>query len=324
MAMLNTNEKAQIRSHARGGDLLSQAYIDHEAALAAIRGGAEGEKIDARVALATNRALSGLAATDGVTPVAGDIALLAGQTTTTQNGLYVAASGAWARLKDVNGADVLKPGMIIFVSEGTLHGNTFWTMTNDAAPVIGTDTPLFVKAPNLADLASTAAGKGSALIGDNDTGGLYTATTVAGQLQEVKAIADAAIALQKRTVTVGHADLTDADNGDSQTINVGAVLPANAVLLAHSVVVTTPFSGGTVSALKMDLGGTDIDGILAQLELITDAPTAAEKTAALGILPQGSYSAQQLVATFDPDAGNPLVDLTAGEVVITVWFSVLA
>ena len=41
--------------------------------------------------------LSGLNTYDGYTLVAGALMLLTGQTTTSQNGLYLAAAGAWTR-----------------------------------------------------------------------------------------------------------------------------------------------------------------------------------------------------------------------------------
>ena len=129
--------------------------------------------------------------------------------------------------------------------------------------------------------------------------------------------------LQSRTVTVGHADLTEAVAGTPQVVNVGDVLPTGAVVLGHSVVSGVAFSGGGVTACVLDLGGTADSAILSNLELITDAPTAAELKPAVGLLPVGSYSAEQLVATFTPDGGAALSALTAGSVSITVFFAVL-
>ena len=133
----------------------------------------------------------------------------------------------------------------------------------------------------------------------------------------------AGVALQKRTVTITHADLTDAVAGEAQAINIGAVLPANAVVLAHEVNVGTLFSGGSVSAVKLDIGGTDADAIVSQMDVFTGAATGA-LSPRTGVHAQGKFSAEQLVATFTPDGGHTLLALTAGSVAITVWFSVLA
>src|SRR5690554_4289746 len=141
-----------------------------------------------------------------------------------------------------------------------------------------------------------------------DAGTLFDADNVEDALAEVKAIADSGVGLVARTVTIGHAALTSEVNGEAMAINIGAVLPENALVLAHAITDITPFSGGSVSECVLDVGGTDVDGIVNALELITDAPTEAELAAARGILPQGYYSEQQLVATITPDPGHRPTD----------------
>lgn len=175
-----------------------------------------------------------------------------------------------------------------------------------------------------AKLGRTGTEISAADVGVVDAGSLLTATNVEAALAENRTLINAGMQCSKRTVTVGHADLTDAVNGHAQVVNIGAVLPTNAVVFACAPTGITPFSGGSVSECKLDVGGTDADAIINALELITDAPTEAEINAAGGLLPQGAYSAQQLTATFTPDAGHPLVDLTAGAVTITAWYFILA
>ena len=148
-------------------------------------------------------------------------------------------------------------------------------------------------------------------------------TQVKTDLDAHDASISATVALQKRTVTVTEADLTDAVNGEAQAVNVGAVLPANAVVLAHEVNVATLFSGGGATAVKLDLGGTSTTAIVNQMDVFTGAATGA-LSPRTGEHAQGKFSAQQLVATFTPDAGHNLNALTAGSVTITVWFSILA
>jgi|WetSurMetagenome_2_1015567.scaffolds.fasta_scaffold14171_5 hypothetical protein len=127
--------------------------------------------------------------------------------------------------------------------------------------------------------------------------------------------ADAAnVALQKRTVTVGEATLT----GTSQAVNIGAVLPANAVVLGHEITVNTQ---GVLAGndLTITVGGTAAAAIVASTDLDALAPGKYQGT--LGTHPRGSFSAEQLVATF---AASDLASLSAGNWTITVWFSVLA
>jgi hypothetical protein len=129
--------------------------------------------------------------------------------------------------------------------------------------------------------------------------------------------------LQKRTVTVTHADLTDAVNGEAQAIPIGAVLPANARIVGSELTGLTEFSGGSVSACTLSVGGTNTTAIVNAQSVFTGAGTAA-KRGTVGGNPNGNLGGQQLVATFTPDAGHTLDALTAGAVTITVLFQVLA
>ncbi len=132
-------------------------------------------------------------------------------------------------------------------------------------------------------------------------------------------VANVDAVVQKRTVTIGEADLTDAVAGEAQAINIGAALPAGAVVIGHEVTIATLFSGGSVSAVKLDVGGTAATAIVNQLDVFTGASTGA-LSPRTGAHPQGRFSTVQLRATFTPDGGHALVALTAGSLTITVWF----
>lgn len=127
--------------------------------------------------------------------------------------------------------------------------------------------------------------------------------------------------VQKRTVTVGEADLTNAVNGSPQAVNIGAVLPSGAVVLAHEVNVATLFSGGSASAVKLDVGGTTSTAIVNQQDVFTGAATGA-LSPTTGAHGRGKFSGEQLVATFTPDGAHNLAALTAGALTVSVWFIV--
>ncbi|MCX5581312.1 hypothetical protein [Kaistia terrae] len=94
-------------------------------------------KPSVRLATTANDTLSGLAARDGVTPVAGNRVLVKSQTTAAQNGIYVAASGAWARAADMdNWLEV--PGANVWVEEGTAHGASAWVCSVVSGGTLGT------------------------------------------------------------------------------------------------------------------------------------------------------------------------------------------
>lgn len=179
------------------GDMLAELYAD------IFSGG-----VVARIASTANRALTGLAAIDGVTPVAGDVILLKDQTDPKQNGVYVAALGAWARLTDTSGADVVATvGLAVKVAAGSTQADTSWLLTNNAPIVVGTDNLVFVQVvtsgASSIDLASTANGKGASLIGIEDAAGLITAATVEAALLELVKYEPVALADPGTGVAIG-------------------------------------------------------------------------------------------------------------------------
>lgn len=112
-----------------------------------------------RVVSTTNQAaITGLLTIDGVTVVAGDRVLLAGQTTQTQNGIYVAASGAWTRSTDADASGELVDGSVVPVGSGTANADSLYICTGvGTAPwVPGTNISTWTKFQSLSDLAAGA------------------------------------------------------------------------------------------------------------------------------------------------------------------------
>lgn len=95
-------------------------------------------KASVRVATTANITLSGEQTIDGVAVVAGDRVLVKDQTAGAENGIYVAATGAWARAEDANGAGDLTSGVLVPVETGTSNADTIWMLTTDGAITIGT------------------------------------------------------------------------------------------------------------------------------------------------------------------------------------------
>ena len=129
--------------------------------------------------------------------------------------------------------------------------------------------------------------------------------------------------IQTRTVTIGHADLTDADG--EQSINIGAVLPANAMILAVDVALATPFSGGTATLVLLNIGTSgDPDAIVANCDLFTAAVDGKASAMPAGIAPFKLFTSAgaQLLATVVAD--DDVADLVAGACTITVSFVKIA
>lgn len=77
------------------------------------------------VATTANITLSGTQTIDGGGVVAGDRVLVKNQTTTSQNGVYTVAAGAWPRATDFD-ASAEVPGATVPVSYGTVNAGTIW------------------------------------------------------------------------------------------------------------------------------------------------------------------------------------------------------
>jgi hypothetical protein len=79
-----------------------------------------------RLATEADHSLTGLAPVDGVTPVAGDRILVKSQTTAGNNGVYLAASGAWTRAPDADQPSEISEGCSVWVREGVRYDDTTW------------------------------------------------------------------------------------------------------------------------------------------------------------------------------------------------------
>ena len=93
-----------------------------------------------RVATTENITLSGTQTVDGVSLSVGDRVLVKDQTTQTQNGIYVVASGAWTRATDADNTPngELAGGDFTLVLEGTVNSGYGYVCSNTSAITIGT------------------------------------------------------------------------------------------------------------------------------------------------------------------------------------------
>lgn len=104
-------------------------------------------KDSVRVATTANITLSGTQTIDGTSVVAGDRVLVKDQTTASENGLYVVASGSWARATDADNTpgDEVSSGMFVFVEDGSANANAGFVLTTTGAITLGTTGLSFVQ-----------------------------------------------------------------------------------------------------------------------------------------------------------------------------------
>jgi hypothetical protein len=95
-------------------------------------------KQSVRVATTGAIALNGLQTIDGVVLVGGDRVLVKDQAAALENGIYIAAAGAWARAADADAAIEVTPGLFVAVEQGTANADSLWQLVTDAPITLGT------------------------------------------------------------------------------------------------------------------------------------------------------------------------------------------
>ncbi|HCY15627.1 MAG: hypothetical protein A2Z93_06105 [Curvibacter sp. GWA2_64_110] len=74
---------------------------------------------------------------------AGDRILPKDQATGSENGIYIAAAGAWTRVTDADGVGELTSGAVVAIEEGATLADSQWMLTTDGAITIGTTALTF-------------------------------------------------------------------------------------------------------------------------------------------------------------------------------------
>jgi hypothetical protein len=96
-------------------------------------------KAPCRVATTAAITLSGLQTIDGVALSAGDRVLVKNQSSTIDNGIWIASVGAWTRAADFDGTLDAVGGTQVMVISGSVNGNTYWRVDGVGDVNIGQD-----------------------------------------------------------------------------------------------------------------------------------------------------------------------------------------
>lgn len=104
-------------------------------------------KESVRCATTADITLSGLQTIDGVNVASGDRVLVKSQTDPIENGIYIAASGAWTRSTDTDGtpANEVSGGTFTFVEEGNSFADAGFVVQNVGNVEVGTDNMNWVQ-----------------------------------------------------------------------------------------------------------------------------------------------------------------------------------
>jgi hypothetical protein len=110
-------------------DIANKFYVDSVAQ-------GLGPKAACDVATTANITLSGLQTIDAYTTLAGDRVLVKNQSTSSQNGIYIAAAGAWTRSSDMDVWSEV-PGAYTVILNGSANIDTAWVCTASKTGTIG-------------------------------------------------------------------------------------------------------------------------------------------------------------------------------------------
>lgn len=111
-------------------------------------------KDSARAATTADIVLSGLQTIDDVALASGDRVLAKDQADDTENGIYVAAAGAWSRSTDANNGTRLSANMYIKIEDGTANGDQGFMLDTNAPITVGTTSLNFIKYTGLGQVTA--------------------------------------------------------------------------------------------------------------------------------------------------------------------------
>lgn len=197
-------------------------------------------KASVRAATTANITLSGAQTIDGVSIIAGDRVLVKNQTAQADNGIYVAASGAWARSADANTWAELVSAYT-FVEEGTTYADTGWVCTVNAGGTLGVTA---VTWSQFSGAGSYLAGTGLTLSGNtfSITNTAVTAGSYGSASETLTATVNAQgqlTALAETPIAITLSQVTDAGTIASQNAN-------NVAITGGSITNLTTFDGITI------------------------------------------------------------------------------
>lgn len=247
-------------------DLATKNYVD---------GVAAGLDIKQSVRAATTAnlaALSGALTVDGVALVAGDRVLVKNQTTTSANGVYVVAAGAWARAADADTSGEFNTGAHFFVEQGTVNAATGWVLTTPLPIVLGTTALTFAQ---FSGAGTYSNGNGLQLVGTQ----FSLAATAAGSVWMGNGSSVATATPITGDITLSSAGLV--------TIGANVVTPAKSARQASGALLIGQGAGADVAPVVMSgdatlsetgvltLAGGAAGAVKANDFIVDEAPTGA-------------------------------------------------
>ena len=176
------------------------------------------------VSTANVATLSGLNTYDGYTLAAGDEVLLSAQSTASQDGPWLAATGAWTRPTGYTNGTVIY-GAMTTVMNGTVYANTVWTMDSPTAgTTVGTSSQTWKRPiPLKGDITAIEVGLVTVTVAQSATPAIDTDN---GNVFEITGLAQAITSMTTNltgTPSINQKiEIKIKDNGTNRAITWGA------------------------------------------------------------------------------------------------------
>jgi hypothetical protein len=212
-----------------------------------------------RVITLTDITLSGgaPAEVDGISLVAGNRVLVAGQDPGSENGLYIVqtvgagSNGTWVRSSDGNQDGEIEAGMIVMVTEGTEYKDTQWKLTTNDPIIIGT-TPLVFE-QNSAFAFGNISANGTAVLA-NTVGDAVTFTagdniSITGN-NATKTVTFAVTGISLNSISNGTSNVTVVSSGGNVTVGVADNQIANFNSAGLAITGTVSGNGTTLTGIN--------------------------------------------------------------------------
>ena len=295
---LNSQKITNLATPTNASDAATKGYVDASQ---------QGLDVKESVKAATtgNITLSGTQTVDGVALSVGDRVLVKDQSTASQNGIYVVASGSWSRAADADADSEVTAGLFTFVEEGTTNADAGFSLTTNDDITVGTTALTFTQ---FSGAGSVSAGDGLSKSGNTlsadlkSNGGVVIesgelavdlgASSITGTLAVSDGGTGATSASDARTnlgVAIGsdvqaHGDVLDDLSGLTQASNKGIFFDT-----ANSAATFDLTSAGRAllddadaAAQRTTLGlaiGSDVQAYDAELAALAGLTSAANKLA---------------------------------------------
>ncbi|MCL5875793.1 MAG: tail fiber domain-containing protein [Candidatus Dependentiae bacterium] len=207
----------------------------------------------ARVVSTSNVATSGLFTIDGVSLLANDRSLLVGQTSPTQNGLWLAESGAWIRPTDFANGTKAGPAYVL-VTEGTVNAGSSWLCSTPTA-IIGTSPISFIQfsLPNQTNGVNVGSGTGQ--IFQSKSGNNLNFRTIAGGSHLTVSTSPTVVSITTDATSTNTAS-TIVSRDASGNFSAGTITANNLTVTANETVGgTLGVTGATTLNNTLDITG---------------------------------------------------------------------